>query len=340
MKDNKQTFAARALEIQKKYKRAKFDPVEKRDMEAELDALIDEQEAYKASKGMGQPQQQFGDGGKPDNWLNTLKTPDYFGTIINGLATAPKNGALPNSVPVGGIKPIGATGSSKQGLVITPGMKNSMANSAAHNYSPRTGEESTSFLPTAIGAGANMLGNLFLANQAKKLYNPVSPTMASVDKINLEPQAEQMRRDAAVSKRTNMLNARNLGTNAGETLANVSAGNTGVDRGLGANLTNLYMNQEQFNVGASNQASMFNAQNKSRSDMFNSQSKTNATGESLDYLSGALSVPGNAMREVQTIKADEKNKRLLENYYKSIGGQHYEMMNSLYGINPFQTNVR
>jgi len=74
--------------------------------------------------------------------------------------------------------------------------------------------------------------------------------------------------------------------------------------------------------------------------MFNSQSKSAADSESLDYLAGALGTPQNAMREVQMIKADEKNKRLLEEYYKSIGGNHYQMINSLYGANPFQYNVR
>jgi len=48
------TFGARAQAIKNKYKRAEFDPIERRDMERELDALIDEQEEFKQVNGIGE----------------------------------------------------------------------------------------------------------------------------------------------------------------------------------------------------------------------------------------------------------------------------------------------
>ena len=41
------SFASRAKKIQSKYPRAAFDPYEKAELEREMDALIEEQEAYK-----------------------------------------------------------------------------------------------------------------------------------------------------------------------------------------------------------------------------------------------------------------------------------------------------
>lgn len=306
------TFAQRALDIQKKYKRAKFDPTEKAEMEAALDALIDEQEAYKASKGYG---------------AETPGVQKFDGTGPSRIVTED------DYLAMSGLNPITSLPAKLKSPVLD-------TKTLAKPFVGKTKGDTPSMLPTAIGAGVGVLGNLFLANQAKKLYNPVDASPISASTINLEPQANSLRSDASLSKRVNLLNARNSGASAGEMLANVAASNAGVDRGLGDSLTKLYLGQEQFNASANNEASMFNSQNKLRAGMFNSQSKSNATAESLDYLAGAAQTIPAAMREVQLMKADEKNKRLLENYYKTIGGNHYQMLNSLYGSNPFQFQVK
>lgn len=317
------TFAQRALDIQKKYSRAKFDATEKAEMEAALDALIDEQEAYKASKGYGEetPGVQKFDGTGPSRLSHALMGYD-------------PNLAMPDLANPEALKTIPML---KAKLPTTPLDTKTLAKPV----SPTKGkEDKTSILPTAIGAGAGLIGNLFLANKAKGLYNPVDAPMTSASTINLAPQVEGLKKDAGISKRINLLNARNTGASAGEMLANTAAANAGVDKVLGDSLTKLYLGQEQFNASANNEVNMFNAQSKARANMFNSQSKTAADSESLDYLSGAIQTLPAAMREVQLMKADEKNKRLLENYYKTIGGTHYQMLNSLYGSNPFQFQVK
>ena len=58
-KTNKPSFATRAKQLQKKYSRAAFDPYEKAELEREMDALIQEQEAFKQTMGIdAMPQQQ------------------------------------------------------------------------------------------------------------------------------------------------------------------------------------------------------------------------------------------------------------------------------------------
>lgn len=65
-KNKKKTFAQRAIEIEKKYPRAKFDAIEKRDLEAELTSLMQEQEQVRATMGLNEGQtQEFKYGGKP-----------------------------------------------------------------------------------------------------------------------------------------------------------------------------------------------------------------------------------------------------------------------------------
>jgi len=74
-KNNKLTFAERARKIKKSFPRASWDPIEARDMEQELEALMQEQESVRESMGMNQqeqqqqiPQQQFDEGGNiPDS---------------------------------------------------------------------------------------------------------------------------------------------------------------------------------------------------------------------------------------------------------------------------------
>jgi len=93
-KQNKKTFAQRARDIEKKYTRAKFDPIEARDMEQELEALMQEQEAYRASIGETDNQMTFATGGSDDENPRGVSDPYFVGGVdIGPYATNPDHEA-------------------------------------------------------------------------------------------------------------------------------------------------------------------------------------------------------------------------------------------------------
>ena len=165
---------------------------------------------------------------------------------------------------------------------------------------------------------------------AKKNTPQVSASLATPEKMNLEPQAEQLRKDAVVSKNIGIRQARDLGLNAGATLANMGVIGSGVDRQLGANLTNLYGQQEQFNVGAANQFALQNQDAINRANLINSQYQAQGNQDRLNYLSGALGTIPGVMKDIRMDKADKEMRDVMDRYYQSIGGKNYATVGSIF----------
>ena len=193
-------------------------------------------------------------------------------------------------------------------------------------------------LPYAISGLSNIAGNLVMANMNKNVPQ-ISPAITTPQKINLEPKANQLRQQADVSKNINMMNARNLGLNPGATLANLGVINAGVDRGLSDNLTNLYMGQEQANVGAENQFALQNQDATNRANMFNTQMKYQSQQDRINNIGQIFNVPPMIMRELNQAKSDKEMRDILDRYYKSIG-RNYQTMGSLYDSGAFTQKVR
>ena len=95
MNKNKKSFAARAKNIINRYKRAKFDPVEKQELDAALAALAQEQEAYKQANGIGEYSQEQQSTKMPVNEL-----PQYANGVkdISGVNDNPLSNALLNQL--------------------------------------------------------------------------------------------------------------------------------------------------------------------------------------------------------------------------------------------------
>ena len=199
-------------------------------------------------------------------------------------------------------------------------------------------DKNKQYLPQLAGGLSNIAGNLLLAAMSKKAPQ-IAPSLAYAEKINLEPKAEQLRRDANVSKNVGLANARNLGLSPGATLANMGSIGAGIDRNLGANLTDLYMGQEQANVGAANQFALQNQDAINRVNMINSQMKFQKEDDRMNYIAQALSVPANIAREISMAKSDKEMRDILDRYYQSMG-RNYQTLGSFYGENAFTTKVR
>lgn len=200
-------------------------------------------------------------------------------------------------------------------------------------------DKNKQYAPYAISGLSNVAGNLLLANMAKKNRPGYTPVTSTPERINMEPYAEQLRKDAGVTKNVAMRNARNLGLNAGATLANMGAVGADVDRGLGANLANLYGQQEQYNVGASNQFNLANANAINQGRMFNTQVDLANKEAQLGYLSGALGTIPGVMKDIRMDKADKEMRSILDKYYTNMGGNYKNKGKSIWDDEAFQYMV-
>lgn len=194
--------------------------------------------------------------------------------------------------------------------------------------------------PYAISGLSNIASNLILANMAKKNQPRMNAAMATPEKVNLEPQAEAMRQQAGVSKNVAMRNARNLGVNAGSALANMGAIGADVDRGLGQNLTNLYMQQEGANVGAANQFALANMQAQQQANQMNTGIALQGKENQLGYLSGAMGTIPGVMKDIRMDKADTEMRGIQKKYYESMGGKNYATVGDFFSDDQFDYEVK
>lgn len=234
-----------------------------------------------------------------------------------------------------GITPISAT----QGMnsLNTPNkldlemnkLQSRMGNSSAGNKESFW-DKNKQYAPYAISGASNIASNLLMAAMTKKNQQRINPVLATPERMNMEPQAEQMRKDASVSKNIGMKQARDLGLNAGATLANMGAIGSGVDRNLANTLTNLYGQQEQYNTGVANQFTLQNQDASNRAGMMNAQLGNQANQDRLGFVGGALGTIPGVMKDVRMDKADAQMRDVMDRYYQSIGGRNYATVGSIF----------
>lgn len=368
--NKKDSFASRARKLEKLYTRAKFDKKEADELEQKLTELQVEQEEYRTAHGMNQPQgqpqpmqgqgmeqmmeqgmmgqmreqqpqQQFQFGGGLTGLQNQFVQHQDTLNQVDNSQLAPGYGAFIN--PTMGTIADQAYGAASEGLDpmnTLSATEITGLNRQADRVSPfgtkvgdtlRTAGQNP-YMPSYLAGASNIGGNLLLAALAGKNIdrNKIAPSMTTPQRMNLESQAEQLRKQAGVSKNIAMRNARNLGLNAGATMSNITAASAGIDRGLGANLTSLYGQQEQFNVGTANQFALANQAARSRANMFNAQVGLQGGQDRLDYLAGALQEPSLTMKDIRMGKADKETRDIMDRYYKNSGGRNYLAVGSLF----------
>jgi hypothetical protein len=350
MKKQNKSFADRARLLEKKYTKLSFDPIEQKEFEEEMTKLQQEQEAVRQMMGLNQqeqPMQQFAEGGKltiddfkateiPFDMTKAWQTAgriqgaedyyDRFGKYREKAIEEPLSMDIVKSIG-NNIENIGNTQNKSISAISDPVYINPVGQ---NNNTPGFLAKNKDMLPYAISGASNIASNLLMAAMAKKNQQRVNPVLATPERMNMEPQAEQFRKDANVSKNIGMKQARDLGMNAGATLANMGAIGSGIDRNLANTLTNLYGQQEQFNVGNANQFALQNQDASNRANMMNAQFGQQANQDRLGFIGGALGTIPGVMKDVRMDKADKEMRGIMDAYYKSSGGRNYLAVGSIF----------
>jgi len=184
----------------------------------------------------------------------------------------------------------------------------------------------SSLVPSYVAAGAGILGNVLQSALARKPKQIQAPSY-SPKELDLYDRVLQAKRSAEEASAASGVRSRNLGLNAGATIANQSATQSEIDKNLGNQLTDISVAQGQYNVGEANKAGMINAENRFKTDVLNEQMKQQFADRQLEGLTGALGVIPDAMQDINKIKAQDKlNKRLSSKDLANI-----ELLKSLYG---------
>lgn len=324
------SFADKSRQLVAKYKRAKFDPVEKQELDAALAALAQEQEAYKQANGIGEYSQEQQSTEMPVNEL-----PQYANGVkdISGVNNNPSSNALSNALlnqlytsdllpsvqPLNDFRTSALTGRpmmSNTGLWSAPILSNNTSSTTAVTDKgsanpPQTVMGSTQGILAPILSGvASGVGNLILSKTAKP--QPLKSSYAP-ESISLAKQRTALQRQANEAA---TIGRRGLGTagNRGAYLAGASAVESGINKNLADAMTQSYLTEEQQNLALRQQERAYNKQ----VEQTNWQQALQADQDKRAYQSAALATIPAVGTDISRIQAQNA---LLE----SLGSQNYLM---------------
>jgi hypothetical protein len=298
MKKQDKTFAQRAKEITLKYKRASWDAIEKKELEAELGMLSQEQEAFKAANGIGVNPQ---DGipkfhGFGSSWIDGV---DYNEDTLQPMIRekqpdVPLNARLTpktiNTTAVPAINPNSLSGSyNPLGLKLSQtGLQGGMPRQIAEpNYKPYE----TSVLPSVVSGATSLVGNLLLAGQAGK-YTRMKGSRVAPEQISLANERQRITQEGAVAGSTIRTNARTAARTRGEYMGNVGQGAVGLNKNVSDALSRSYQTEAMQNAQARQRASEVNAQMEGYANQYNANMANRAFENKQAYQSAAMeSIP-------------------------------------------------
>lgn len=289
MKKKNLTFADQARLLKKKYKRADYDEIEKKELIEELRKLRDEQESLRADMGMdeegGEQVEQY-DGTNTSQYLNTA---NYSGILPNQYFNNLGNIAMPK---------VGMD-LSKVGLVGKTSYSNSL--------SPKFSSLSSSALPSLISTGVSLAGNITGMLDAKKRAKTAGidiPRMAP-EQISLEPQRESIRREAGTARNVVLRNARDV-SSPGAAYANQIAGVSSIYDSLGSQLGQSYMTEQNTNAQMRQSANQANLETGLRGSMFNAQMKDKYNTEASAYRDAAFQAIPEGLRDYRAQRSQDQ----------------------------------
>ena len=331
---NTKTFADRAKLLIGKYKRAAFDPTEKAELDQKLSELSQEQEMYRKANGIdqdeqmqqGQEMQQFGGGSSLNLDLDQKKYPgiysqgrDYFTDYSNPLALQDTNN-LSLTKP-------GQYGAATQSNIkldypaVGSGITNPSAPGvqAEDNLSPYQ----TSIVPSLVAGGVSTLGNLFLANQAKKGYSPINLPRASAKNRSLARERSAVKREADESSANVRRNIKSGAKTRGELMGNISASEASMQKNLADSYGRSYQQEEALNAQEAARVQQLNAQMAAQETQYNSQMKNQSLRDQQAYQSAAIGAIPQTMRD---IRESQQNDALINSLGDDYGifKQDYE----------------
>ncbi len=274
----KKTFAQRARELEKKYKRAKYDPVEKEELVSELRKLREEQEAFRADADI--------DG---DTSVNEM--PD--GGVINPFGLSNITGI-----------PYGSTGVPSMGPLApmlpnsTKGYANLFAAAPKVGESDEYGPIKSSIVPSLISTGVSLAGNIAGMIGAKKNAKTAGINIPRVapEQISLEPQRESLRREAGTARNVMLRNARDV-SSPGAAYANQIAGVGSIYDSLGSQSGQSYMTEQNTNAQMRQSANQANLESDLRGSMFNAQMRDKYNTEASAYRDAAFQAIPEGLRD-------------------------------------------
>lgn len=295
MATNNKTFAQRAKYLIKKYKGASYDPIQKKELEAELAKLAEEQEAYKQANGIGVQQAGAQQGVNPDGSLQ------YSGLGDSFVAERIPAGDIASTIH-SYVKPMIAVNPELEPLDVQSQQQQ------YYDYKPY----STSVTPALVSGATSLIGNLImgqLAGKRKVNYATVKPTQIAAEQINLSNERNQLSRQASVASRTGM---RNVGTSSrtrGEYMGNVGNMIVGLNQNVADAYSKSYQTEALTNAQARQQASQFNAQSASNAAQYNAnvknlayQQEASNKAEQQEYLSAAMESIPSTMQNIEQLK--------------------------------------
>lgn len=301
MKKEGKTFAQRAKELEKKYKRAKYDEIEKNELISELRKLRDEQESFRVDNDLDdkEEQEQYLHGG--------IKIPPFY-TLQSYSPTFDNIGKNP----------------SQTGINWNTSLNNSNFQNISNSVSTsQFAPISTSPLPFAISTGVNLLGNLtgMIGAKDRMKKAQVGLPKMSAEQISLEPQREEMRRQAGTATNIALRAGRDVGS-PGQAYANQIAGVGSIMDSLGTGMQSSYMNEAVQNAQMRQSANQANMESTAKERLYNAGVRDKYMGEANAYRDAAFSaIP----QGLQDYRAQKSQDTLLSTLGKDYG--LYERLN-------------
>lgn len=266
------SFADEAKRLKKKYKRAEYDEIEKKELIEELRKLREEQESFRADAGMGEE-----DGAEVEQYDGITNVSSF----------------LPAKLPNLGMD------LSKVGL--------SGATSYPNSASPQYDSLESSILPSAISTGVSLIGNIagmIGANKKAKTAGIKIPKMAA-EQISLEPQRESLRREAGTARNVILRNARDV-SSPGAAYANQIAGVSSIYDSLGAQSGQSYMTEQNTNAQMRQSANQSNLESDLRGSMFNAQMRDKYNTEASAYRDAAFQAIPEGLRDYRAQRSQDQ----------------------------------
>jgi hypothetical protein len=274
------SFADVAKDIKKRYTRADFDPIERRDMEKELRKLRDEQEEERSIMDISKHANNMDkvDGGDLNTGVGNIG-----GMNQRLFSMMPQFGQYKTEIgkynPIGGNKLVDASSNN--------------LNTLSNKY----GLPQTSMFPFAVSAGMSAIGDITgMRYMNKNMPSNVNLPRVNASTINLQPQREALQRGYNTASNTMLKNSRDV-SSPGNAYANQIAGISGLTDSLGTQMGSSFMNEENTNAQIKNRASEANAEIGSREAIMNAQLKGNKAQVKGQYINSLANTIPLALRD-------------------------------------------
>ena len=295
-KKQHKTFADRARELVKKYPRASFDPIEKRELDEALAALQEEQEAFKIKHGIRSQSPNEPEGAP--TMLQHGTDPEYM---------TPRNTEFWPSMRF-----------DARALASNLPFVDRYSNQSKRD--PEYTPVNTKLWPSIASGATSLAGNLLLANRALKQSRRdlVQPRTMVAPTVDLSRARAELASQSALARTTAMRNLRNASTSRGQLLAGTAATSIGLNRALSGAMADSYNREAELNFNAQTRAAEMNAQLAAEADRLNAQNRMLGIDKSNEYLAGAFEIPGQVTRDINQIKEQDRKFSAMGGRYKWV----------------------